>query len=210
MWTKVFSPKSSPAHQVLTSWDFRLKYGSDPESRVCFRRAAVGIFGPAAPITVASWNTPCHRTALIRAYSDYVIRGMGLQDETHYAQAKPEKTITITVENSASFAHFLFLYQYLARRAYSEWPEKRFCDDLNSYFKCEYWSHMGGRIIGRMIQNDAELVEGLKSLETEKPGGVDVRFNDVDFNKLSFEDQIRVDLKTDIMVLKEIILSHFS
>lgn len=74
-----------------------MKYGKDLNSRLCFRNAAVGIYGPAAPITVASWNTPCHRTALVRAYSDFVIRGLGLQDQTHYAKETPEKTITITV-----------------------------------------------------------------------------------------------------------------
>jgi hypothetical protein len=33
---------------------------------VCFRQLAVGIYGPAAPITVASWDTPCSKTALVR------------------------------------------------------------------------------------------------------------------------------------------------
>jgi hypothetical protein len=90
--------------------------------------------------------------------------------------------------------------QYLARRAYSEWPEKRFCNDTSSFFKCHYWAHMGGRTIGRMIRNDADLVQGLKALETEKPGGRDVRITDVDFNKLNFENQLKIDLKTDILV----------
>lgn len=59
---------------------------------------------------------------------------------------------------------------------------------------------MGGRTIGRMIANDEELVNGLKALEKEKPGGRDVRFTDIDFNKQSFENQIRTDLGTDILV----------
>ena len=59
---------------------------------------------------------------------------------------------------------------------------------------------MGARSIGRMIQNDAELAAGLKALEQEKPGGVNVKITDVDFNKLNFEDQIRIDLQTDILV----------
>jgi hypothetical protein len=59
---------------------------------------------------------------------------------------------------------------------------------------------MGGRTIGRIIRNDADLVNGLKALEQEKPGGRDVRFTDIDFNKLNFENQIRIDLKTDILV----------
>ena len=59
---------------------------------------------------------------------------------------------------------------------------------------------MGARAIGRMIKNDEDLVKGLKALETEKPGGRDVRITDVDFNKLNFENQIKIDLKTDILV----------
>lgn len=102
IWSRIYSPLNSPSHHVMTSWDLRTKYGSDPNSRVCFRNAAVGIYGPAAPITVASWNTPCHKTALIRAYSDFLIRGLGLQGETHYAKEKPDQTITITV----SIFHF--------------------------------------------------------------------------------------------------------
>lgn len=39
----------------------------------------MGIYGPAAPITIHTWETPCHGTALVRAYSDYIIRGLNLQ-----------------------------------------------------------------------------------------------------------------------------------
>jgi hypothetical protein len=107
MWTRVYSPAHSitadpldaPRRRVMTAWDLRKKYGSDWSNRVCFRQAAVGIYGPAAPITVASWNTPCSNTALIRAYSDFVIRGLNLQHATHYAQAAPERTINILVRN---------------------------------------------------------------------------------------------------------------
>lgn len=88
----------------------------------------------------------------------------------------------------------------MARRAYSEWPEKRFCNDTGSFFKCKYWAHMGGRTIGRMISNDAEFAARLKKLEIEKPGGINVKITEADFNKLSFEDQIRIDLQTDILV----------
>ena len=97
IWTRVYSPKNIPSKKVITAWNLREKYGNNPNSRLCFRNAAVGIYGPAAPITVASWGTPCHRTALVRAYSDFVIRGLGLQEQTHYAKETPEKTITITV-----------------------------------------------------------------------------------------------------------------
>ena len=63
---------------------------------VCYKELAVGIYGPAAPITVASWDTPCSRTALVRAYSDHVIRGLNMQGDTHYAAATPSRTIVIT------------------------------------------------------------------------------------------------------------------
>lgn len=105
MWSRVFSPSHSitadpedaSRRRVLTAWDLRKKYGHDWQSRICFRQAAVGIYGPAAPITVASWNTPCSKTALVRAYSDFVIRGLNLQEATHYARTEPEKTINILV-----------------------------------------------------------------------------------------------------------------
>ena len=34
--------------------------------------------------------------ALVRAYSDFVIRGLGLQEFAHYAQPEPNRTIVIT------------------------------------------------------------------------------------------------------------------
>lgn len=53
--------------KVLTSWDIsqNLLFNS-PGKRTCFRDIAVGIYGPASPITVASWDTPCFKTALVR------------------------------------------------------------------------------------------------------------------------------------------------
>jgi len=188
IWSRVYSPATGDdvaKKHVMTAWDLRKKYGSDPSRRVCFRKAAVGIYGPAAPITVASWNTPCSRTALVRAYSDFVIRGLNLQSHTHYARSQPDRTITIT---------------YMARRPYSEWPEAKFCNDDTSFFKCEYWAHMGGRAIGRMISNDASFVDALKNLESGNYNGKIVKFLNVDYNKLSFEEQIKIDLQTDIMI----------
>jgi hypothetical protein len=80
MWEKVFSD----TYPALTAWDITSKYilnsnNKHHEHRVCFRELAVGIYGPAAPITVASWDTPCSSTALVKAYSDFVIRGLNLQ-----------------------------------------------------------------------------------------------------------------------------------
>ena len=187
LWDKVFA-SSDKNRPTMTSWDLKLKYGGNVNKNVCFRNLAIGIYGPAAPITVASWDTPCHSpgTALVKAYSDYVIRALNLQYLTHYKESKPSKTIVIT---------------YLARRSSSEWPEKRYCDSKNSFFRCELWESFGIRKLGRVIRNDNEVVSALKELENESyNNGAKVKFQDVDFNLLSFEDQIKVDLKTDIMI----------
>lgn len=150
----------------------------------------LGIYGPASPITVASWDTPCHKTALVRAYSDFIIRGFGLQGQSRYLQttaaARCPLEITLT---------------FLARRSSVEWPEKKFCDDDNSYFKCRFWKSFGIRKLGRMIKNEAELLQALKSLEKETfSDGRRVKVRDVDFNVLSLEQQIEIDMTTDIMV----------
>lgn len=87
-------------------------------------------------MTVASWDTPCHRTALVRAYSDYVIRGLQLQEHTHYASDTPSDTIVVT---------------YMARRPSKEWPEKKYCDSKNSFFLCELWANFGERQLGRQV-----------------------------------------------------------
>ena len=190
MWRQAFSQGSDKP--VRTAWDLKNDFGANPknskgkEHRVCFKNLAVGIYGPAAPITVASWNTPCSNTALVKAYADFVIRGMGLQSYTHYAQQTPSKVVTIT---------------YMSRRASTVWPEKKFCSDENSFFLCKLWDHFGIRSLGRMIRNDAVVVTALKSLEGETfTNGAVVKLSEVDFNLLSFPEQIKHDLKTDIMV----------
>ena len=102
MWSKVFSQGNEDvtvdgAMTAMTAWDLRQRFASTPKGKkICFRDIAVGIFGPAAPMTVASWDTPCSKTALVRAYSDYVIRGLGMQGHTRYASATPSDTIVIT------------------------------------------------------------------------------------------------------------------
>ena len=53
IWTKVYSPQHGEMSKILnqkviTAWDLSQKYGLN--ERICFRKAAVGIFGPAAPI----------------------------------------------------------------------------------------------------------------------------------------------------------------
>ena len=137
-------------------------------------------------MTVASWDTPCTHTALVRAYSDFILRGLQLQQHSHYAQPSPSRTITIT---------------YMSRRPSKEWPERKYCDSTHSFFLCELWANFGERKLGRMIHNDAEVVRALKGLEDRKfPNADRIIVNDVDYNVLTFEEQIRTDLHTDIMI----------
>lgn len=139
MWSKVFS-SSSGSLPAMTAWDIKKKFkniGNDGRSnKICFKDLAIGIYGPAAPVTVASWDTPCKKTALVRAYSDYVIRGLNLQHLTHYANSKPLKTVTVT---------------YMARRPSKEWPEEKYCNSTDSFFTCSYWDNFGERKLGKII-----------------------------------------------------------
>jgi len=181
MWSKAFS-SASGLRPARTSWDLKAHSGR----RTCFRELAVGIYGPASPITVASWDTPCRHTALVRAYADYVTRGMGLQGLTHYAAPAPRRTVVVT---------------YMARRASSVWPEKRFCNDTTSFFECRFWDNFGIRSLGRMIHNERALFDALKLVEKETfPNGAVVQVSDVDYNLMSLEEQIATDLRTDIMI----------
>lgn len=172
---------------AMTAWDLRQKYQHLPAGKkVCFTDLAISIYGPAAPVTVASWDTPCSKTALVRAYSDYVIRGLQLQGHTHYARETPLDTIVVT---------------YMARRPSKEWPEKKYCDSKNSFFLCELWAGFGERRLGRMVSNDAAVVEALKGLQGQQIGNAKkIIVQDVDYNILTFEEQIRIDLNTDIMI----------
>jgi hypothetical protein len=192
MWSKVFSQGNEDvtkpgAMTAMTAWDLRQRFkDTPPGKKVCFRNLAIGIYGPAAPMTVASWDTPCKHTALVRAYSDYVIRGLQLQGRTHYASATASDTVVVT---------------YMARRPSKEWPEKKYCDSQNSFFLCELWRDFGERRLGRMIHNDAEVVAALKGLQGQKIGNAKtIVVQDVDYNILSFEEQIATDLATDVMI----------
>lgn len=137
-------------------------------------------------MTIASYNSPCHRTALIRAYSDFIIRGLEIHKETHYYQSKPKKSVQVT---------------FMARRASVEWPEKHFCSDTESFFKCRFWDNFGIRSLGRMVSNEKALMDALKQLERESfANGAIVSVIDVDYNLLNLKEQIQNDVKTDIMV----------
>jgi hypothetical protein len=82
LYRDIWAGPFSGSKPVLDAWGIRENFGRRAKGRnhrVCFRELAINIYGPAAPITVASWNTPCSDTALVRAYADFVIRGMNLQ-----------------------------------------------------------------------------------------------------------------------------------
>ena len=145
-----------------------------------------GIYGPAAPVTIATWNNPCFKTALVRAYSDFVIRGLNIHRNSHYFELRPRKKVQVT---------------FMARRASVEWPEKHYCSDSDSFFKCKFWDSFGIRTLGRMVVNEKELIDSLKMLENEHfVNGAEVHVVDVDYNLLSLEEQIKNDINTDIMV----------
>eukprot|EP01035_Chromulina_nebulosa_P019476 gene19476-25358_t len=62
MWSQVYGA----GRPVMTAWDLKNKYEDnkyDTNGRTCFDNIAIGIYGPAAPITVASWDTSCRKTA---------------------------------------------------------------------------------------------------------------------------------------------------
>ncbi|CAM9624496.1 unnamed protein product, partial [Discosporangium mesarthrocarpum] len=181
IWEKVFGTQRPP----LTGWDLAWLYG---RKRVCFQDLAIGIFGPASPTTMARKQTPCVHTALVRGYADYIIRGLGLQGYTRYAKA-PTKKVVVT---------------WMARRSSVEWPEKRYCsrdsEADRTFFTCNYFKHLGIRNLQRTVQNERAVVQGLKQIEmVEFPNGARVEVRDMDYNLLSFEEQIKNDLETDIM-----------
>lgn len=179
MWSKVFKGNREP----LSAWEIAQKYGN---KNVCFDNAAIAILGAAAPITVASWNTPCSSSAVVRAYSDYVIHGLGLAGQSRYVQLRDPKRVVVT---------------YLARRSATEWPEKRFCDSEHSFFLCERMAHLSIRKLGRSIKNDGAVVAALRSLTDAQFGnGAVVEVRDVDYSTLTLEEQIEIDLDTDVMV----------
>ena len=172
----------------MTGWDLNTKYDQKvtkkSKSTVCFKSLATNIYGPAAPITVASWNTPCKRTALVRAYSDFIIRGLNLQAYAHVMQSKPSRTIKVV---------------YLSRRSSGKWPEKKYCGE-NTFFKCHHWTD-SNRKLGRTVKNDEEVIEALKKIETmhfDNNAGVTIEA--IDYGTLDFKDQIRKNLEIDIMI----------
>ena len=156
------------------------RYGG---KNVCFRKLAVAILGAAAPMTVASWDTNCRGVALVRAYADFVVRALGLQNAN---RGRPNTAVNVT---------------YSARRASVQWPERAFCDSARSYFRCEQLRHLQLRKLGRMVRNDGAVLDALRRLEGKSfKNGAKVNVRDVDFSTLSFEDQIAIDATSDVLI----------
>ena len=62
------------------------------------------------------------------------------------------------------------------------------------------WSNQT-RQIGRVIKNDQAFATAMRGLEgITYRNNATVRFREVDYSLLSFEEQVRVDLETDVMV----------
>lgn len=158
----------------------------------------IGIYGPAAPMTVNSWDTSCYHTALIRSYSDYVMRKLDLQKYTYYVN--PSNQIVIT---------------YMLRKGTSMWPEEKYCNDLESFFLCKLWEKFGPRAIGRTVSNDNDVINMLRNIKyndifkenmssktkenfenfeiLKKKNlefNVSVKFQAVDYNELNFLEQV--------------------
>ncbi|CAM9891417.1 unnamed protein product [Phaeothamnion confervicola] len=200
MWGTVFRGSKPP----MQAWDIAQTYG---KKNVCFKKFAVGIYGPAAPIVLNQYKTACHGTALLRSYSDFVIRGLGLQGLTKYA-SPPSKKVVVT---------------WMSRLSSTPWPEAKFCmpkgtakaagggasvaeADVGSFFTCDFFQHLGTRPLQRIVRNDAEarrkmVIMALKALERENfANGAQVEVRPVDYNLLPFKKQIEIDLQTDVMV----------
>jgi len=136
LWTKVFRGRPGQSPEPLFAHDLARKYG---DKKVCFKQLAVAILGAAAPIAVASWDTPCRGVALVRAYADFVVRALGLQ---HANVGRHRLDVNVT---------------YAARKASVQWPERAFCDTQHSYFDCSQLGHLQTRKLGRMVKNDKEV-----------------------------------------------------
>ena len=128
----------------------------------------------------------CEGTALVKAYSDFIIRGLHLEAQSHYFRPAPSEEVVIT---------------YMARRSTPQWPERKYCNDTHSFFACHYWDNFGERALGRMILNEKALIARMQDFAKQtRNDGKRIIVNVADFNKLSFREQISVDIKTDIMV----------
>jgi len=60
LWTEAFS-NGADGH-VLTAWEAKEKYGG---RNICFKQLAVGIVGPASPLTIHTSVTKCNASPLV-------------------------------------------------------------------------------------------------------------------------------------------------
>ncbi|CAM9823055.1 unnamed protein product [Ascophyllum nodosum] len=190
MWERVFGV----GRPTLTAWEAGRRYS---QRKTCFRDLTVGIYGPAAPTTLARFVTPCFHTGLVKAYSDFVIREEALPCRGNRYASPPSKKVVVTWMARRSSVQASWDFED------SLWPERAFCseDGKDSFFTCEYFSHLDTRELQRKVKNEAEVLASLRTLQEETFGnGAEVEIRDVDYNLLSFEDQIRNDLETDVMI----------
>lgn len=175
LWSSVF-----PAG-VLTAWDVKDKYKTQ---NVCYKNLILNIIGPASPFTIHTSVTPCPKAPLVRAYADFLIRGMKLHHLTHYVRPEPPQYVVVT---------------WMSRKSSVKWPERAFCDER--FFKCDLFKHLDMRQLGRVVKNDEEVAKKLQDLDNEEykpPRRVVVQTKD--YNVMTLTDQIANDIITDVMV----------
>jgi hypothetical protein len=216
VWSEVFD---GGQHPPLTAWDIAQRYGKVPsQKQLCFSEFALSITGPAAPITLAGFPTDCFGGATVRAYADFMIRGLGLQDKTLYANrfgSAPDHT-----KKKKDRYNIMFV----TRRPSVVWPERAYCSDSEgtdgSFFKCRDWEHRSGnRPLERMVDNEDEVLAALEVLAAELTttdddeeqqqgegegegggGGHEVTVTVADFNVMPFKEQVLAVLEADVMI----------
>lgn len=168
-------------HPALSAWDLRAKYGT---GRVCFDNLVVGIYGPASPFCIIKYDTHCEGSPLLRSYAHFVIRGLRLHDHViAAAEAQRSRALRVT---------------WMARGSPVPWPERVFCDDR--YFPCALFAY-GDRHLGRVVRNNAEVVDGLHALARNTTvAGRALVFTETDYNTLPFRKQLAHTIATDILV----------
>lgn len=182
IWDKAFGPAHS-------AWEMKQRYGN---KNVCYQNLMMGMPGASHPICQTAASNECRDSHLIKAYADFVVRGLNLQLETPYAKP-PKTTLVIT---------------WIARKVSDKWPEAQHCEDGDTFWKCELLNATGSfyerkRPLGRMIANEISLTDAIKEkFEKVTPPAPykDIKVNYVDFIPLTLEKQVATIVATDIMI----------
>ena len=151
--------------------DVRTAWEMRTEKAACYSKVIVGIYGPASPLTLINTRSDCFRSPLVRAYGRWAWASFDLSPPLQQEQNRTRLL-------------------WMSRLASVIWPERAYCDDR--YFRCEDWGHLNIRVIGRVLSNDAEVVAALAARSELNVSGAD-------FNKLPFEEQVRLVAGTDIL-----------